>query len=581
MTVKSNSLSVDSRQLRRYANPIPLAAVLMAILGIVPPVFSKGVPDQHRLLEILNEELTYSIENLESEDGLKPYFLSYSLTDQSSWSVRAELGALYGEQKNHRRVLDVDLRVGDYGLDNTRQLRGSGRSRPLTVSSLITTDENGPAIKHTLWLTTDQAFRAAIENYKRVLTNQKTQVEEESEVDDFSHEQPNAHSGELVKIAIDPKLWAERVRRVSRLARNHALIYDSSVSVNVVANNRHMVTSEGTRLVFGKKLLRVVVSASTKAEDGMNLKQSFQFNASDEGGLPSEEKVRDAFQRVIDQVLTLREAPIVEPYAGPAILFNRASGVFFHEIFGHRVEGHRQKDVNEGQTFAKMVGETILPEFLSVVDDPTLRRFGEEDLRGNYDFDDEGIPAVRVPLVEDGVLKTFLMSRSPLENVSLSNGHGRREPGRSVVARQGNLIVKSENRVSLTKLREMLLEECRKQGKDYGFLFQDITGGFTTTSRSGPQAFKVLPVVVYRIFVDGRADQLVRGVDIVGTPLACFSRILATGDDDAVFNGTCGAESGWVPVSAISPSILVGQIEIEKRQQSQERAPILPAPTDL
>ena len=173
------------------------------------------------------------------------------------------------------------------------------------------------------------------------------------------------------------------------------------------------------------------------------------------------------------------------------------------------------------------------------------------------------------------------MSRSPLENVSLSNGHGRREPGRSVVSRQGSLIVKSENKVSLTELREMLLEECRKQGKNYGYLFQDITGGFTTTSRSGPQAFKVLPVVVYRIFVDGRTDQLVRGVDIVGTPLACFSRILATGDDDAVFNGTCGAESGWVPVSAISPSILVGQIEIEKRQHSQERAPILPAPTDL
>jgi len=557
----------------------------MAILGIVPPVFSKGVPDQHRLLEILNEELTYSIENLESEDGLKPYFLSYSLTDQSSWSVRAELGALYGEQKNHRRVLDVDLRVGDYSLDSTRQLRGSGRGRgpgpPLTVSSLISTDDYGPAIKHTLWLTTDRAFRAAIENYKRVLINQKTQVKEESEVDDFSREQPNAHTGELATIAIDSKRWAERIRRVSQLARKHTLIYDSSVSVSAVSNNRHMVTSEGTRLAFGKKLLRVAVSASTKAEDGMNLEQSFLFNTSHEEGLPSEEDVREAFQRVIDQVLALREAPIVEPYAGPAILMNRASGVFFHEIFGHRIEGHRQKDVNEGQTFAKMVGETILPEFLTVIDDPTLLRFGAEDLRGNYDFDDEGIPASRVALVEGGVLKTFLMSRSPLENVSVSNGHGRREPGHSVVSRQGNLIVKSENRVSLLQLRGMLLEECRKQGKDYGFMFQDITGGFTTTSRSGPQTFKVLPVVVYRIFVDGRADQLVRGVDIVGTPLACFSRILATGDDDAVFNGTCGAESGWVPVSAISPSILVGQIEIEKRQHSQERAPILPAPTDL
>ncbi|MDA1274845.1 MAG: metallopeptidase TldD-related protein [Verrucomicrobia bacterium] len=540
---------------------------------------------ENPVIQILQDELDYSMNHLVSDDAadpLKPYFLAFSITDQATWSLRASLGALYGEQDNGRRALDVDLRVGDYKLDNTRQLRGSGRgrgpSRPLTQSSLISTDNNEQAIRHTLWLTTDRAFKAAIENLKSVLTNQKTQVEEESQVDDFTREQPSVHIGEIARITIDQHLWANRIRQVSRLARNLPLIYDSSVSVSAVANNRYMVTSEGTRLVFGKTLLRVAVSASTKADDGMDLEQSFLFNASAADGLPGEEELREAFQRVIDQILALREAPIVEPYAGPAILQNRASGVFFHEIFGHRIEGHRQKDVDEGQTFAKMVGKPILPDFLSVNDDPTLARFEDEDLRGNFEFDEEGIPAARVPLVEDGVLKTFLMSRSPLENVSRSNGHGRREPGRSVVSRQGNLIVKSKNQVSSTKLRELLVEECRKQGKAFGFLFQDITGGFTTTSRGGPQAFKVLPVVVYRVFVDGRPDQLVRGVDIVGTPLACFAGILATGDDAGVFNGTCGAESGWVPVSAVSPSILVGQIEIEKRQQSQERAPILPAP---
>lgn len=557
--------------------------ILYMIFGVVTPIQADDGRSGNRLLKILEEELQYSMEHLTSDDGLKPYYLSYSLTDQSSWSVRAERGALYGEQNSQRRALDVDLRIGDYNLDNTRQLRGSGRgrgaSRPLTVSSLISTDENEAAIKHTLWLTTDRAFNAAIENFKRVLTNQKTQVEEENDVGDFSREEPSINEGELAQIEIDRNLWRNRIRRVSRLARDQPLIYDSSVSVSAVANNRHMMTSEGSKLIFGKNLLRVVVSAKTKAEDGMDLEQSFLFNTSTGAGLPSEEQVQEAFRQVMDQVLALRKAPIVEPYAGPAILLNRASGVFFHEIFGHRIEGHRQKDVDEGQTFAKMVGASILPGFLSVIDDPTLPRFGDEDLRGYYHFDDEGIPASRVPLVEHGILKTFLMSRSPLENVSRSNGHGRREPGRSVVSRQGSLIVESTNQVPITQLRKLMLAECRKQGKEYGFLFQDITGGFTTTSRSGPQAFKVLPVVVYRVFVDERPDQLVRGVDIVGTPLACFSRILATGDDSAVFNGTCGAESGWVPVSSISPSILVGQIEIEKRQQSQERAPILAAPT--
>src|SRR6185436_18731805 len=169
-------------------------------------------------------------------------------------------------------------------------------------------------------------------------------------------------------------------------------------------------------------------------------------------------------------------------------------------------------------------------------------------------------------------------SRSPVTGFDKSNGHGRREPGRQVVSRQANLMVQSTNAVPFVKLREMLVGECKKQGKPYGYLFDDITGGFTTTVRAGPQAFKVLPVVVYRVHADGRKDELVRGVDIVGTPLSCFSKIIATGDDPAVFNGSCGAESGWVPVSAVSPSILVGEIEIEKRARSQERPPILPPP---
>jgi predicted Zn-dependent protease len=295
--------------------------------------------------------------------------------------------------------------------------------------------------------------------------------------------------------------------------------------------------------------------------------------------LPSEQKVRESFRAVLDMVLALRTAPLVEPYTGPAILLNRASGVFFHEIFGHRIEGHRQKDVEEGQTFTNMVGKPILPTFLSVIDDPTKARFQEEDLRGFYRFDDEGVPASRVNLVEQGVLRTFLLSRSPVLGFTQSNGHGRRQPGRQVVSRQGNLMVESTKAVTFPKLRDLLVQECNKQNKPYGYLFEDITGGFTTTSRGGPQAFKVLPVVVYRVYADGRTNELVRGVDIVGTPLACFSKILATGDDPAVFNGTCGAESGWVPVSAVSPSILVEQIEIEKRERSQDRLPILPPPT--
>jgi TldD protein len=282
--------------------------------------------------------------------------------------------------------------------------------------------------------------------------------------------------------------------------------------------------------------------------------------------------------KVIRELLALRKAPVVEPYTGPAILQNRASAVFFHEIFGHRVEGHRQKDVEEGQTYAKKIGQEILPPFINVVDDPTQQKFGQLDLNGFYEFDDECIRAQPARVVEKGVLKTFLLSRSPTRGFTKSNGHGRRQPGAQVCARMGNLVVESARQVPYDQLRAQLVEECQKQGKEFGLLFGDISGGFTFTGRFLPQAFKVIPILVYKVYADGRPDELVRGVDIVGTPLTCFSKILCTADDPDVFNGYCGAESGSVPVSGISPSILVAQIEVEKKEKAQDRPPILPAP---
>jgi predicted Zn-dependent protease len=362
------------------------------------------------------------------------------------------------------------------------------------------------------------------------------------------------------------------------MARDFPLIYNSGISLSGNVQNDYFVNSEGAKLQHGRTYLRILVRANTKAEDGMELSQYRTFSAADEKDLPSEQELKVAFQKVIEQVLALRKAPLVEPYSGPAILMNRASAVFFHEIFGHRIEGHRQKDVEEGQTFTKKIGEEVLPDFLSVHDNPTMMKWGATHLRGYYKFDDEGVPAQDVTLVENGVLKTFLMSRSPVKNFPQSNGHGRAAPGNNVVSRMANTVVYSTKTTSFPELRKMLIEECKKQDKPYGLMFEDITGGFTGTRRVGAQTFKVLPVVVYRVYADGRGDELVRGVDIVGTPLTSFSKIIYTGDDPDVFNGTCGAESGPVPVSGVSPSILVSEIEVEKRRREQDKPPILPPP---
>ena len=84
-----------------------------------------------------------------------------------------------------------------------------------------------------------------------------------------------------------------------------------------------------------------------------------------------------------------------------------------------------------------------------------------------------------------------------------------------------------------------------------------------------------MPNVVYRVYTDGRPPELVRGVDLIGTPLAAFGKIVAASDTVDVFNGMCGAESGSVPVSASSPSLLVSEVEVQKKAQSQETLPIL------
>jgi predicted Zn-dependent protease len=555
--------------------------VFLLFLAHDPAAGQDSAPAEHMIIKTLAEELDYSMQNLAMPDGTKPYFISYTITDEHFLSIGAELGAVTRNDGGHDRILDVDVRVGDYKLDSSHKIRGGGFNLGRIFSmggSGVSLEDDPMAIKQAVWEATDREFKSAVETYQQVLTNLKTKVEEEDQSADFTREEAHVYYEPEVTMHLDADAWAERLRKISGLARNFPLIYNSSVSLGADVNNRYFVNSEGSRIQTGQKFFRVMVTAGTKAEDGMDLDQTFIFNTLREDKLPSDEEITKAFQKVIDEVLALREAPLVEPYTGPAILLNRASAVFFHEIFGHRIEGHRQKDVDEGQTFTKMLGEPILPEFLSVIDDTTCKSFNGEDLRGYYKFDDEGIPAQKVVLVDKGILKNFLMCRSPIEGFDKSNGHGRRQPGNKVVSRMGNTMVISDKTVPFDELRRKLIEECKAQDKPYGLLFTDISGGFTGTSRGSAQVFKVLPKIVYKIYADGRPDELVRGVDIVGTPLTCFSQITCTGDDPAVFNGTCGAESGGVPVSGVSPSILVSQMEVEKQSRDQDRPPILPPP---
>jgi predicted Zn-dependent protease len=368
------------------------------------------------------------------------------------------------------------------------------------------------------------------------------------------------------------------VRALSAIFREFPGVYQNAVILSVQNETDYFASSEGSKIVTPHLQARLVAIAVTRADDGMDLFRDQTFEAETVDGLPSQEVMEAAMRDLGKSLEALRKAPVTEPFNGPALLSGRAAAVFFHEVLGHRLEGQRQRGDEEGQTFTKDIGQEVLPKFLSVSDDPTESKYGDTWLSGRYDYDDEGEKARRVDLIQDGVLKTFLMSRLPIASFSSSNGHGRAETGHIPTGRQGNLIVTSTNMEPEAKLRQQLIDEAKKQGKPFGLYFEDISSGFAVTTRDSPQAFSVVPLVVWRVYVDGRPDELVRGVSIVGTPLAAMKSILATGDKDEVFNGECGAESGTIPVSAVAPAILLSDLETQKQAQGTARPPILPKP---
>ncbi|HLZ11873.1 MAG TPA: metallopeptidase TldD-related protein [Candidatus Acidoferrum sp.] len=529
------------------------------------------------LIGAMQTELDRSFKTLGGQE-IPAYFIGYTLTDTQRAEVSGSNGALLSSSEARNRWLQVAVRTGDYNKDNThkvgeRQLPSGG---PGTVAPV---DDDAEVLRRAIWLETDDQYRAAAEALIKIKTGREVKVETaEGQAPDFSKEPPHKSFGPQVSFTLDRAPWEARVRAYTKSFRESPAILNSIVTFSALAQNVFQVNTEGTQLQFGQIRYRLELFIQGKAPDGMNIERYYNFDWVDPKDAPDDKAVAVASATLRKEMEGLVAAPINEPTVGPALLTGRAAAVFFHEVFGHRAEGHRQKDITEGQTFAKKVGEPILPDFLSIVDDTTRKKLGNEDLLGYYQFDDEGVPSQKVTLVDHGVLKAFEMSRSPLVGFPHSNGHGRRQLGATPVSRQGNLIVESSKMVTNAELRAKLIELVKQQGKPYGLLIDDIAGGFTFTGRGQPQAFQVQPLVVYKVFADGRPDELVRGVDIVGTPLAALTKIVATGDTPEVFNGYCGAESGSVPVSAASPAILTSELEVQKKETDTDRPPILPPP---
>jgi predicted Zn-dependent protease len=539
-----------------------------------------------KLLAAMHTELDRSIARLKLADYEKPYFIAYAVRDYDSYEVSGKFGAIHTDSHTHARHAYVEVRVGSYQLDNSSNehelqidLDEPDHYDPSTEAPL---DDRPDALRATLWLLTDQRYKQALGADAKKRGRRATTVSEDEGLPSFSREKPARAIEPAQPLTFAHDQVADRIRRAGERFTRYPSIFDASVKVGADRVTRYLVNSEGSEIISERVIYSTFVAGASRAKDGMLLEHEKAFYAARAEDLPGDDALAKAVDELAAELKQLTEAPVIDPYTGPAILMQQAAGVFFHEAVGHRLEGERQNDEKEGRTFKGQIGRRLLPEFISVYDDPSLRKAGppgkEVALNGYYRYDDEAVPSRSVPLIEKGVMRDYLMSRTPIAGSIHSNGHGRAEGTADPMGRMANLIVRSSKQVPIAELKRMLLEEARKQGKPFGLLIRDITGGATNTTNYGFQAFKGQPRLVYRVDAKTGQETLVRGVEMVGTPLASINKIVATSDDEGVFNGFCGAESGFVPVSTVAPAVLMTEIELQRSQRALERPTVLPPP---
>jgi predicted Zn-dependent protease len=539
--------------------------------------------DNDPLLQALQSEMSRSVNRLKLDDFEAPYFISYRLTDVRSTSFRASYGALTNAGGDRYRALSVDVRVGGYVDDNTSDDDGfyfdPRDSDSYTYSRRYAPiDNDTAAIRQELWLLTDYRYKTALETFVGERGRRIQKVDKPDRPDDFSPAPRVDRLEEPDTLILNKKRWEGLVRTISSRFKAYPLIHASDVDFMATSQVRYLLTSEGTRLRTNLHNYSLAISVETRADDGMPISLETVWKSHESTGMPDSGSIARAADSLSELLLKLRDAEIMEPYTGPAIIRSGASGVFFHEALGHRLEGHRTRRESEGHTFKHKMNQRIIPEFLDVYDDPTERTAAGTELYGRYEYDDEGVVSQRTPLVTRGVLNSFLMCRTPIKDIKTSNGHGRADMWSEPVSRMGSLFVTTSAPITYDALRARLLDECKQAGKEYGLVFEDIAAGETNTSSYGVQTLRVRPRVVKKVYVADGREELVRGVELIGTPLAVLESIQAASDDPGVFNGVCGAESGWVPVSAIAPSVLVGEIEVQRMDRNLKRGPILPPP---
>lgn len=559
---------------------LPAVAVLFSVTLSASASESPADPVMDAMLQELDRSVSQL--RLEAGDYDLPYFVYYAVRDIRSSFVSAKNGALLSSNDGRSRMADVDIRVGSYDMDSSEDKdAGFNFNQKYTPGFMCPIDDSIPALRRTLWLLSDHAYKAALMSFHNVKAKLVNSSEPRKSAS-LSREKPVVLVESLSEAEFDRSAREADARQLSAIFLQYPDIFDSGVEISTFRVVRYIVNSEGTRVRTVDHYYQMLAQATVRAPDGMLLQDGVTIYGRRPGDMPDIDVAADRITSLAKSLVAMKDAPVLDPATVPVLMSPEATGVFFHETIGHRLEGQRQEDEEEGRTFKSYLDQAILPVFLDIFDDPSVDVFeslaGRVSLNGFYRVDDEGVPGQRVNLVEKGVLKAFLMSRKPIEGFARSNGHGRTQGFRPAQARMANLFIQGAKPMSQAKLFARFLQEMKKQKKPWGLYVETIAGGNTNTSSYGYQAFKGKPLIAYKVDAATGSKTMVRGVEIVGTPLSAINRIIATSDRYGVFNGYCGAESGSVPVSTVAPEVLFSEMELQRTEDTNERPLILPPP---
>jgi predicted Zn-dependent protease len=548
--------------------------LLLLGLAIIPAANGQNqASGGDTVMDAMSDELNRSMSELRLKDLEKPYFVQYVVVDEEEYTGQATFGALTSWECVRQRVLQVQVRVGSYQLDSSEFITGRGESSNTQLVQTVV-DNDYRALRHSLWLATDAAYKQSAEMLARKRAFLQNKVQDD-QTPDFSQEKPVQAIKARETLQFNTAEMQQRLRDWSRLFQSYPEIQKSRIGLVLRLTHRYIVNSEGTRVLQPSRLLIVEAEASTQAADGMQIGQSVPFYARSFDTLPSSRQIETSIRDMAEKLKQIQTAPLLkEDYSGPVLLTGTASPDFFARILASSLTGQRgpmtdrvQQAVRTSDLLDRM-NRPILPVYISVYDDPALQRLGNETLIGTYDIDDQGVPAQRVSLVESGILTDFLMARRPIPGHLQSNGHGRSGfPGRET-ATISNFVITAEKGKNYRDLKLELIRLCREERLSYGILIKAL----------GPVSGGILPFLVYRVNVSDGSEELIRGVSPAGFAVRSLRHIQAAGDEIVVANrltGTAGAET---PVSVAAPAVLLEEMELKRFSGAQQRPSILSRP---